>query len=45
MAQLVANELGVVVMAPTDILYVDANGEITIGKRNTGEMKKFWPRK
>ena len=44
-AQLVANELGVVVKAPTDTLYVDQNGGITIGKRNTGEMKEFHPRK
>ena len=44
-AQLVANELGVHVIAPTDTLYVDQNGGITIGKRNTGKMKEFYPRK
>ena len=44
-AQLVANELGVHVIAPTDTLYVDQEGRITIGKRNTGTMKEFYPRK
>lgn len=44
-AQIVANELGVIVTAPTDVLYAHPDGTITIGKRNEGEMKKFYPRK
>ena len=43
--QLLANELGVIVIAPTDILYVNYNGELKIGKSNDGEFKPFYPRK
>ena len=44
-AQIIANELGVVVEAPTEILYVSPNGVITIGDMRQGEMKTFYPRK
>lgn len=44
-AQLVANELGVIVKAPTDVLYVTYDGVISIGKRNDGKMEIFYPRK
>ena len=44
-AQLLANELGVVVEAPTDILYVSPDGSFTIGDYNEGIMQKFYPRK
>lgn len=44
-AQLLANELGVNVKAPTKKIYVDANGNVTVGKKNDGEMKMFYSRK
>ena len=44
-AQLVANELGVRVKAPTDTLYVYPNGEFFIGRNKSGKMKVFYPRK
>lgn len=44
-AQLLANELGVCVKAPTKTIYVFINGKFTVGKRNDGEMKLFYPRK
>ena len=44
-AQIVANELGVIVEAPTDILYVARDGTFTIGDRNEGKMATFYPRK
>ena len=44
-AQIVANELGAIVEAPTDTLYVYSNGAFSIGLRNTGKMETFYPRK
>ena len=44
-AQLLANELGMMVYAPTDIIYAFPNGYYEIGKINDGEMKPFWGRK
>lgn len=44
-AQLLANELGVKVEAPTDLLYVNPNGTFYVGTRGSGEMKLFYPRK
>ena len=44
-AQIVANELGVQVEAPTDIIYVFPDGSFEIGITNSGEMKLFYPRK
>lgn len=44
-AQIVANELGVVVEAPTDIIYVNPNGTFSIGNYDEGIMKQFYPRK
>ena len=44
-AQLLTNELGVQVEAPTKKIYVFENGEFTIGRANDGEMKLFYPRK
>ena len=48
-AQIVANELGVIVKAPNDIIYISigTNGiaEVSIGKRNQGKMITFYPRK
>lgn len=44
-AQIVANELGVVVEAPDGILYAFENGSISIGDKNEGKMKLFYPRK
>ncbi len=45
MAQLVANELGVEVEAPTKKIYVFTDGTFIVGKKNDGEMKIFYPRK
>lgn len=47
-AQMLANALGVDVMAPTDIVWVFPDGNIIIGKtefENTGEWKTFKPQK
>lgn len=44
-AQLLANELGVQVEAPTDILFVLPNGSYHVGVRSDGIMKIFYPRK
>ena len=44
-AQIVANELGVQVEAPTDIIYVFPDGSFEIGITDSGEMKLFYPRK
>ena len=44
-AQIVANELGVQVEAPTDIIYVNPDGTFTIGDYDDGFMKIFYPRK
>lgn len=43
-AQLLANELGICVKAPTKKIYVFENGNFIVGKRNNGEMKLFYPR-
>ena len=44
-AQLLANELGVDVLAPTDILVVNPDGSIGIGKKQRGIMQVFYSRK
>lgn len=44
-AQIVANELGVQVEAPTDIIYVFSDGSFEIGITDSREMKLFYPRK
>lgn len=44
-AQIVANELGVDVEAPTDVIYVSQNGTFTVGDYDDGIMKLFYPRK
>ena len=44
-AQLLANELDVDVFAPTEELYVDCNGQITVGENDCGEMKRFRSRR
>lgn len=44
-AQLLANELGVTVKAPTDKIYVELDGTYYIGKYRDGYMKLFYSRK
>lgn len=44
-AQLLANELGHDVTAPTKKLYAFPNGSYTIGKKSNGTMKPFYSRK
>ena len=44
-AQILSDELGVIVKAPTDTLYVCTDGSFYIGKYKNGEMKRFYPRK
>lgn len=44
-AQRLANELGVIVKAPTHTVYVFCDGKINVGKTNQGEFKVFYPRK
>lgn len=44
-AQIIADELGVQVEAPTDIIYVFPDGSFEIGITDSGEMKLFYPRK
>ena len=46
-AQMLANQLNVIVMAPTDILWILPDGKITIGptwRENTGKWKIFKPK-
>jgi hypothetical protein len=46
-AQILANELGVVVEAPTQIIWVNADGSFTVYSQDflkKGEMKLFYPR-
>ena len=45
LSNIIANELGVVVEAPDGILYAFENGSISIGDKNEGKMKLFYPRK
>lgn len=44
-AQILSNELGVKVKAPTDILYVYPNGNYYIGDDASGIFRTFYPRK
>ena len=44
-AQMLANQLGVDVLAPSDIVSVDFEGNITIGKKNDGRWILFSPQK
>lgn len=44
-AQLLANELGMNVSAPTDLLYPRFNGTFYIGDYGEGFLKPFWARK
>ena len=44
-AQLLANELGHYVTAPTDVLYAHQDGSYDIGIHNDGSMKPFYSRK
>lgn len=44
-AQLLANELGVKVKAPTDLLFVNPDGTFYIGGYANKEMNMFYPRK
>ena len=44
-AQLLANELDVIVCAPTEELYVSSGGDITIGEDDCGEMRTFYSRR
>ena len=47
-AQALADELGVTVMAPSDVLWVNEKGEITIGEtplKNTGEWRIIKPKR
>ena len=44
-AQLLANELGVKVIAPIDLLHVSADGEISVGNGRGEGMKDFIGRK
>ena len=44
-AQLLANELGITVKAPTKILYVNSDGSFYIGARKDGIIRLFYPRK
>ncbi len=43
-AQYIANQLGVSVLAPTDIVYVYPDGEMKVGKYNTGSWALFGPK-
>lgn len=43
-AQYFANYMGVKIMAPTDIVYVFRDGQMIIGRRNTGTWKIFKPK-
>ena len=44
-AQLLANEIGIYVSAPTRTLYANHDGSFYVGKKLNGEMKTFFPRK
>lgn len=44
-AQLLANELGHDVTAPTNLLYAEDNGIIKVGLLNDGDIKPFYSRK
>lgn len=44
-AQLLANELGVVVEAPNKTIFVNEDGSYFIGRSSEGKMVKFYPRK
>ena len=44
-AQLLANELGHNVTAPTDLLYTESNGKIKVGLLGNGKIKPFYSRK
>ena len=44
-AQLLANELGHYVIAPTDLLVVRSNGKFKVGKLGRGRIKPFYSRK
>ncbi len=44
-AQLLANELGIKVVAPTDTIYALKNGTFYVGDYADGIMKTFYPRK
>lgn len=44
-AQLLANELGMNVYAPTKTLYANPDGSYQVGIMNDGEMKLFWSRR
>ncbi len=47
-AQILANELGVEVLAPTDIVWITIDGEMIVGPtefENTGEWKIFKPKR
>ena len=44
-AQLLANELGVTVIAPNIKLHVYPDGKYTVGRKNQGKMKEFTSRK
>ena len=44
-AQLLANEMGVNVKAPTDTLYANPDGTFYVGAKKNGQIKIFYPRK
>ena len=47
-AQILANELGVDVLAPTDVVWITLDGEMIVGPtefENTGEWKLFKPKR
>lgn len=44
-AQLLANELGVKVIAPNDILYVLPDGSFCIGRNEQGSFVEFYSRR
>ena len=43
-AQLLANQMNVDVLAPSDIVKVDMDGNLSVGKRNDGRWILFKPR-
>ena len=44
-AQLLANEMGINVKAPTDLLFANPDGSYFIGENNDGNFKTFYSRK
>jgi len=44
-AQMLSNQLGVNVLAPNDVVFVDINGNISIGEENDGEWILFKPKR